>query len=142
MNIYIGSNASVEVKSPGYPEVFPGGVDISWIIQAGEDRKIFVSFNNLNTKMEDNWNVGDGDVVGQSTILSWDDRQRRLPKLLSRGSTIWVSFFTSSATRTSFSFALTSAQSSGIKAQIILSFLFHILLTIKQGLILCLTYLK
>ena len=114
VNISIGSNASVEVKSPGYPEVFPGGVDISWIIQAGEDRKIFVSFNDLNTKMEDNWNVGDGDVVGQSTILSWDDRQRRLPKLLSRGSAIWVSFFTSSANRTSFSFAFTSGPSSGI----------------------------
>ena len=89
-NISIRSNGPVEVRSPGYPDSFPGGFDISWVILAEEDQKIRVSFNDPTTEVDDSWNVGDGDVVGLSTILSWDKRRRQLPDLLSTGSAIWV----------------------------------------------------
>ena len=120
-NISIGSNGPVEVRSPGYPDSFPGEVDISWVILAAEDQKIRVSFNDPTTEVDDSWNVGDGDVVGLSTILSWDKRRRQLPDLLSTGSAIWVLFSSSSPTRKGFSLALTSAPSTGNRAQIISS---------------------
>ena len=105
-NISIRSNGPVEVRSPGYPDSLTGEVDISWVILAAEDQKIRVSFNDPTTEVDDSWNVGDGDVVGLSTILSWDKRRRQLPDLLSTGRAIWVLFSSSSPTRKGFSLAL------------------------------------
>ncbi|XP_022083389.1 uncharacterized protein LOC110975312 [Acanthaster planci] len=111
MNISLGESETVEVRSPGYPGSFPRGVYINWILRTEEDRKILVSFGNLTTDYYDNWRIGNGDVISQSTLLSWRYRRRELPVLLSNGSAIWISFSSSYQTRAGFSFVASSVPS-------------------------------
>ncbi|XP_038052119.1 uncharacterized protein LOC119724891 [Patiria miniata] len=114
-NITVGTNETVQITSPGYPDNYPRNVAVTWVIRTDENWKIRLLFPNQDPSIKDVWRVGNGENVSDSSSLvaTWV-RGGDISDLLSEENTMWVSHrkFYPMAEREAFVIAATSVPSS------------------------------
>ncbi|XP_022107091.1 CUB and sushi domain-containing protein 1-like [Acanthaster planci] len=106
---YIGVNEQVKISPPGYPYYQSGGVrNYTWIIQAEDDRRIRITFQDFKTEHSSNmFQAGDGNITTDSPFFTWN-WVRRPPDLLSSGNTMWLTYFSTRFYERGFSLSATS----------------------------------
>ncbi|XP_022101029.1 uncharacterized protein LOC110984806 [Acanthaster planci] len=110
--IFIGENETTQLVSTGYPNNYPNNVDITWILQTDEDRKINVTFHAFSTHWYGDYlRAGDGNMTSNA-FFQWADYYKLPPDLLSSGNTMWLRFTSDSYnTRPGFSLTASSVSS-------------------------------
>ncbi|XP_038064096.1 uncharacterized protein LOC119734628 isoform X4 [Patiria miniata] len=111
--IFIRENETTQLVSPGYPGNYPTNVDIVWILQTEEDRKIYITFQRFETQIHrDFLRAGDGNMT-TNAFFEWDSYYNIPPDLLSNGNTMWLRFTSGSYyyARRGFSLTATSVPS-------------------------------
>ncbi|XP_038046067.1 uncharacterized protein LOC119720468 [Patiria miniata] len=90
--VYIGANDTVELASTRYPDYYVNDIQITWIIQTEEARRIRISFTRFSTEYwYDVFQAGDGDSSAHNMFFQWS-WYRNPPDLLSAGNTMWLRF--------------------------------------------------
>ena len=112
--VYISANDSVQINSPLHPNNYTNGIDVTWVIQTEEDRKIHISFIDFDTQSGyDFLMAGDGNDTSLNQFFTWSG-SREAPDLLSSGNQMWLRFTTNgSVTRNGFLLTASSVPSTG-----------------------------
>ncbi|XP_038046270.1 uncharacterized protein LOC119720607 [Patiria miniata] len=90
--VYIGAYDTAELASTRYPDYYVNDIQITWIIQTEEARKIRISFTLFYTEYwYDVFQAGDGNSSDHNVFFQWSGN-RNPPDLLSAGNTMWLRF--------------------------------------------------
>ncbi|XP_022083525.1 CUB and sushi domain-containing protein 3-like [Acanthaster planci] len=99
-SIFVDENETVRLASPAYPNDYPDNLDLSWVIQTTEERRILISFQSFVTEAAaDFLTAGDGGDSGDedTVFFAWSGGKTP-PQLLSSHQVMWLKFVTNSAT--------------------------------------------
>ncbi|XP_038046071.1 uncharacterized protein LOC119720471 [Patiria miniata] len=90
--VYIGASETAELASTRYPDYYVDDIQITWIIQTEEARKIRISFTKFYTQQSnDVLQAGDGNNSTHNVFFQWSGN-RNPPEVLSAGNTMWLRF--------------------------------------------------
>ncbi|XP_022108963.1 uncharacterized protein LOC110989125 [Acanthaster planci] len=90
--IQIQDGESAVLSSTRYPDEYPTGTNITWILTANDDRKINITFSSFKTPYKrDVLRAGDSNDTSQNGFFQWSG-SRNPPSLLSEGNQMWLAF--------------------------------------------------